>query len=471
MLSNAVRIGLWLNATKSCYDHKPAAYTWPMNSTDAAPHDHPYLESSVYYGALGPAVFFQQLSATRPTPEANKWRELANGALEGARLAISRDLPKYGANGGFYYGLAGVAYGLRAAGHDQQTYEQAAANIEAIILTRIAPFANSSTATLWNNTDIAHGAAGTGLYFLWLSRRAEPANLRAAALDAALRAGSWLLTRAESIGSGGLRWARGPDTDGEHEHSYYPTFCCGGAGVSYFLSELARECASVQPEASAAFLDAARRGAEHVLALAQPLNKEGLQEGLLVPHEEQGAGLGLFYLGWCGGPPGWARLFVSLHRSTRESRWLDYLAQATRALERLVTPEKGLPMLWPVPPSSPPWDNLGQCCGASAAGQYLLAVGEAAPDALPLDPQLKRSALAAGLQIADAIAARGVPAVPDGLGLAIPSPEEHDAPLDTRWQAGWMQGAAGVASFLLHAQAVREGNQTGRRVPWPDEPW
>ena len=27
-----------------------------------------------------------------------------------------------------------------------------------------------------------------------------------------------------------------------------------------------------------------------------------------------------------------------------------------------------------VPPMHPPWANLGQCCGVSAAGQFLLAV-------------------------------------------------------------------------------------------------
>ena len=50
-------------------------------------------------------------------------------------------------------------------------------------------------------------------------------------------------------------------------------------------------------------------------------------------------------------------------------------------------------------------------------------------------------------------------------------PEESLVPLDTRWQAGWMQGAAGIASFLLHLNAVNGGLRSGARVPWPDEPW
>ena len=33
-------------------------------------------------------------------------------------------------------------------------------------------------------------------------------------------------------------------------------------------------------------------------------------------------GLDLYYMGWCGGPPGWARLFVKLWSATNDSRYL-----------------------------------------------------------------------------------------------------------------------------------------------------
>ena len=71
----------------------------------------------------------------------------------------------------------------------------------------------------------------------------------------------------------------------------------------------------------------------------------------------------------------------------------------------------------------------------------------------------------------DIAANHTVPAAPDGRGRAVPSPEEHADPLATTWQSGWMQGAAGVGSFLLHANAVMTGQAAGLRVPWPDEPW
>jgi hypothetical protein len=314
----AVRIALWLNATKVCEDSDGGgglACTWPMNSTDTAPQEHPYVSTTLYYGALGTAIFLRQLSDSLQEPEDGQWRNLTAAALEGARLAVDRALPDYGANAGFYYGLAGVAYGFRAAaarGGNASTstsarYEEVAAGLEGHIIGSVAPFSNASGATLWNNTDVAHGAAGTGLYLLWLSRQPEvsvPAAARQAAFDGAVRAGEWLLQRAEAVPGGGLRWARGPDTDGAHDHSYYPTFCCGGAGVSYFLSELSQATAAPaattmakaqarrQQQQSAAFLDAAERGAAHVLALGfapEGVNVTG--GGLLVPHEEEGAGL------------------------------------------------------------------------------------------------------------------------------------------------------------------------------------
>lgn len=441
-----------------------------MNSTDAAPLNHPFLADSLYYGPLGVAIYLRQLGSVQPG-----WRVLAESALEAGCSYVTSGaaVREFGSNAGFYYGLAGIAYGLRVASEgmiNASRFSDAASRLETHVLSSVAPFSSNTTAVLWNNTDVAHGAAGTGLYLLWLSRRESlPPQARQAALEGAVRAGRWLLSRAEPVGSDdGLRWARGPDTDGEHAHAYFPTFCCGGAGVAYMLLALSQAPGVVGSADAPSFFDAARRGAAHVVSLGSALPTA---DGLLVPHEEEGDGLREFYLGWCGGPPGWARLLVSMHRATRDARWLAPLAAATRSLLALVLPTS-LAMLYPpAAAGSPPWDNLGQCCGASAAGQFLLDVGESDAAELPLDATLKRNATAAGLRIAEAIAARGVAAAPDGRGMAMPSPEEHAAPLDTRWQAGFMQGAAGVGSFLLHAHAVASGSTAGRRVPWPDEPW
>ena len=113
--------------------------------------------------------------------------------------------------------------------------------------------------------------------------------------------------------------------------------------------------------------------------------------------------------------------------------------------------------------------RAGAGCGVSGAATLLLQLGT--DETLPLPAAAKQRAVAAALRLADAVAALAVPAAPHGVGRAVPSPEEHAVPRDTRWQAGWMQGASGVGSFLLHAHAVAAGRPAGRRMPWPDEPW
>ena len=57
----------------------------------------------------------------------------------------------------------------------------------------------------------------------------------------------------------------------------------------------------------------------------------------------------------------------------------------------------------------------------------------------------------------------------EAVGVAFPSPEEHAAPKDVTTQPGWMQGAAGIASFLLQVHA-RAHDGRGARPQWPDEP-
>ena len=142
-----------------------------MNSTDASPLAHPYLADSLYYGPLGVAIFLQQLGATHAG-----WRGLALAALEAGRSYVTTGaaVQNYGSNAGFYYGFAGIAYGLRAASDglpNASRFADAASELEAHVLSDISPFSANASAVLWNNTDVAHGAAGTGLYFLWLSRR------------------------------------------------------------------------------------------------------------------------------------------------------------------------------------------------------------------------------------------------------------------------------------------------------------
>jgi len=468
LMSFALGTARWLEESATCThtDHGRRRCHWPLNSTDSAPALHPQLTDSLYYGSPGIALFFRQLANAvgDDTKEADHWEAAAETAVEDMRHAVAGAQAAYGANVGLYYGLAGIAYGLRATNHNRsQSHAEtmrSAAELEAHILTKVAPFSSSSKAILWNNTDVAHGVAGASLYLLWVARRIPDTAESRALLDATRRAGQWLLARAEvapkSLG-GGLRWWRGPDTDGDHDGQFFPTFCCGTAGVGYFLATLS----SVVNNADNLWrelLPAAIAAGEHILGLAVRSNGT-----LLLPHGEQGADLSQYYLGWCGGAPGWARLFVRLWELTQEVRWLRALEEATLGVMAFVLPN--LAMLLPTGPHGP-WRNLGQCCGVAGAGSFLLGV---ATSQLPLSVALKASAMAGAEKLADAIVVHAVTVGDDG--ITFPSAEEHGAPTDARWQAGWMQGAAGIASFLLHVRAVAVGSCAGAREPWPDEPW
>lgn len=343
-----------------------------MNSTDGAPQEHPYLSDALYYGTPGTALFFSHLADVL---DSDAWRAVAVEALDHTTAVLSSTISAFGSNPGFYYGLAGVAYGLRAVNVSKARgahYNASAAVIEEHILGSISPFAAMSpVTTLWNNTDVAHGVAGTGLYFLWALNRHGDASNASRYSDALSRAATWLLDAAEATPDGGLRWYRGIDTDGDHLNQYFPTFCCGTSGVSFFLATLSLSTRAPPPRGSvsahggvgltpSSLLEAATRGAEHVLSEAVWLDggtgaatsaatgtgtgadtgtgtgavttsvigsagagggasagaSEGASAGagvgagagagdphaaILVPHEDEGEGASIFYLGWCVG--------------------------------------------------------------------------------------------------------------------------------------------------------------------------
>ena len=69
------------------------------------------------------AIFLTQLAEEEPA-----WAALAESAVE-AEHSAAEAKRAFGANVGFYYGLAGLAYGLRAAGREASRYDAAAAAI------------------------------------------------------------------------------------------------------------------------------------------------------------------------------------------------------------------------------------------------------------------------------------------------------------------------------------------------------
>ncbi len=275
--------------------------------------------------------------------------------------------------------------------------------------------------------DQSVGAAGAGLVLLYAHRE----GLHPKALEWAVATAERLLEVAEPDPDG-LRWKLMADMPFAFTA---PNFAHGGAGVSYFLAEVHKATGEAR------YLAAALEGARYLKARATPQG-----DGFLICHTEE-ARTPMFYLGACHGPPGTGRLFLALHEITGEAKWLDDARRMVRGLTHLGAPEarsKGF------------WANHGQCCGDAGVGEFALLMARRTGEAGYLDlarrcadEVLRHSDLTGGLR-------RWVQA------------EHRDRPEFLEAQTGYMQGAAGIASFLLHLDTTLAGTPVKVTLPdWP----
>jgi hypothetical protein len=202
-----------------------------------------------------------------------------------------------------------------------------------------------------------------------------------------------------------------------------PNLSHGTAGVAYALARAG--VLLERPDLVAL----ACRGAEHLVSLRDP----GVP-GLAVPHLVAHPGIDVADVhdgepltwGWCHGPAGTSLLFAALAdagvASVAGRPPADWRQECLRAVRASGIPERLRPGFW---------DNDGRCCGTAGVGQVLLDAGE--PDF--------------AVRLGDALVER---AVDLGDGRACWRFVEHRAadPLLPPG-VGWMQGAAGIAAYLL----------------------
>jgi lantibiotic modifying enzyme len=265
----------------------------------------------------------------------------------------------------------------------------------------------------WNDTtDVIGGSAGIGLFLLHAADRfALPA-----ARPLAVRAGRRLLARAIPA-TGGRTWPM----DGTHRQRF-PNFAHGTAGIAYFLATLFRTTGD------GAFLDAAVAGARHLQAIADTAG----DACLILHHEPDADGRRLFYLGWCHGPAGAARLWHRLWQATGDRTWLAWMDRSARAILASGIPERETPGFW---------NNVGLCCGSAGVGELFLARHRAGdPEALPFARRVAAQILAAGTR--------------DASGARWPHAEHRTRPAEVGAQTGWMQGAAGIGAWFLQLDAA-----------------
>jgi hypothetical protein len=109
------------------------------------------------------------------------------------------------------------------------------------------------------------------------------------------------------------------------------------------------------------------------------------------------------------------------------------------------------------------WDNDGRCCGTAGVGDVLLDAAQEAQD-----PILAGRLLAAARTMGDALLDR---AIHHDAGAFWRFVEHRQDPPHLPPGTSWMQGAAGIAAFLLRLARVVEDGLDATVVDRPDEWW
>ncbi len=410
-LEVALKAARWIARSRQITEHGLA---WPAN-----PLDPKSVGLDLYNGMPGVVLF--QLELFNATKDPTYLRDAESAADH--LLAL---LPAQGpdSEAGLYTGLAGIAYVLDAVARTtgQKKRREGAAHAFALLTGR-AKKVGSTEGIEWNEvSDIIAGSAGIGLTLLDRYRRTGAHDL----LESAKAAGRRLI----EIGSpeeGGLTWLMSPTFKRN-----MPNFSHGTAGVSYFLATLYGETHEQ------AFLDAALAGAKYLQSIAT------VKDGATTIRHHDGDGKDLYYLSWCHGPVGTARLFYRLSEVTGDDQWLEWLRSLSKGITTSGIPEQRTPGFW---------NNVGQCCGNTGVSEYFLDLHRIYHDLRSLD--FARRVTANTL-------AR---ATEDGDGIKWIQAENRVEPQNLVAQTGLMQGAAGIGLYFLRLDAFERKKKPSVRLP------
>jgi lantibiotic modifying enzyme len=394
----------WLRKSRRVTDH---GVRWPVvpGSDDSSPLD-------LYVGNAGVLLFYAELAAVTRAPEyvdelLAGGHELAHRLPEARR---QRNLPS-----SLLVGLPGIGFALEQV-HRVTGQEWARQEAAATFDWLLRHAHTRGTGVQWTSPfhDVLLGLAGTGFGLLW----ASDALALVDGVEFAAAAGRRLISLASAAGDGCLRWEGHVNAD-----RIMPNYSHGTAGIAHFLARLHRATGE------RVFLDAALAGARYLESIARCDER-----GWLVRHHDGDEEL--FYLGWCHGPAGTGRLFAELGQITGDPHWDDQVRRLAAGVIATGAPETRSPGFW---------NNVSQCCGDCGLGEWFLELDRANPE-----PSW------AGMvdRIAKEVIRRG-DAVGDGLRWV--QAEHRIQPELLEAQTGYMQGAAGIGSFLLHVQGHRVG--------------
>ncbi|WP_204082568.1 lanthionine synthetase LanC family protein [Asanoa ishikariensis] len=381
---------------------------------------------SLYAGIAGLAPVLAEVRRHRPLNGAET--ALAAGIVDRLGGPSDRSDPS------LYDGLGGEVTALRllAPGQERFAMERLAA-----LRTPAGWEPSPSVREMFGGvlSDVVSGSAGVVLTAAW-SGGPVAAEI--------MTTGGEALLRAAEPTEAGLDWRMLPGYT-----SSTPNFSHGTAGVAAALAVAGHALDRAD------FVAAARQGAAHLLAIAS-LDNGGFVVEHTIPRSQREVEPVTY--NWCHGPAGTSQVFAALARAGVE-RVGDFGVDELRRRCLHSVLSSGLPQR--LRPGF--WDNDGRCCGTAGVADVLLDAAQDTTD------EAYAAVLMGGVEtMADALVER---AIRDDAGARWQFVEYRQDPPLLPPGTTWMQGAAGIAAFLLRFARVLDDGPTAAVVDRPDQWW
>ncbi|MGW7483347.1 lanthionine synthetase LanC family protein [Nonomuraea muscovyensis] len=415
-LSAAILAGRWIRSAAVDDGHG----RWWRANPDPRGRSAVTPESwSLYSGSAGVVLFFLELAAATGH----------EAYLEDARAGARRLAATWRRQGdlSLYHGLTGVMIALMEAGWalGEESFEVEARAVADLIVERRREIGGGVG---WSPDPAQRGDGGIVLGLLRAAAHLGVPAYEQAAVEAGLR-----IARLPVPGH------RFGDCADLPVDAVTPGFLAGTAGTAFLLARLYGITGETR------FLRAARSGADFVREISTVTGACAL-----VPHHVPQART-LHYLGFCSGSAGVARMFYELHQVSGDPGDLDWVERLARGIVKAGVPYRH---------SEGFWNTACQCCGT--AGLIELFVGLWAATGRPAHLDFART-LAGHLV--------GRASGHDGRGYRWYQAYRRLRPEEVSADTGYMVGAAGIGTSLLHLDAAGQADRPRRVILLPDNPF
>jgi lantibiotic modifying enzyme len=396
---------------KALQQQSEYGYYWPNVKDSSAS------SAELYSGNSGIVLFYLELH------KATGKKTYLQTAEKGIQHIIAIPPKKKNAeNIGLYTGIAGIVYPLHQlyAATKNEAYLKKANQL----LNELSEAIKEDGASAEIANDIVYGYAGIGLVYLYAAKY----NIHPAAMDVAKQIGDILLKRklAAQVGS---RWPM--FTKDTARNFFMPNFSHGTSGVAYYLACLYEQTKEKK------YIDAVLEATNHLQSIAS-------KDGFIYHAEPNEAAMSRYYVSWCHGPAGTARLYYKLFQLTGDQKWKTNIALVAQSLIKCGIPEK---------PTTGYWNNVSYCCGNAGIAEFYITLYKVYGNKTylefgrhMLDDLVKRSTSVKG-------------------SFYWNQAENRTQPTNLQTQTGLMQGSAGIALTLLHTWMVTKGKDYLVRLP------